>query len=147
MSAPCRQLYPLRPRQNRRHFADEVFKSNFLNENVWIPIKFLLKYVPKGPINNIPALVQMMAWCWTGDKPLSEPMMTQFSDTYMRHSASVSRYLAVVGSLQQHCWLLIIKLPSYIIYFFFYFRAWCIDFWYCSHGLRYYHHYAKYMQR
>ena len=49
-----------------------------------------LKFVPKGPINNIPALVQIMAWRQTGDKPLSEPMMTQFNDTYMRHSASMS---------------------------------------------------------
>ena len=46
-----------------------------LNENVWIPIKNSLKFVPKGPINNIPTLVQIMAWCWPGDKPLSEPMM------------------------------------------------------------------------
>ena len=34
-----------------------------------------LKYVPKGPINNIPALVKKMAWQRPGDKPLSEPMM------------------------------------------------------------------------
>ena len=34
-----------------------------------------LKFVPKGPINNIPALVQIMAWRLPGDKPLSEPMM------------------------------------------------------------------------
>ena len=66
----------LRPRQNRRHFADDVFKCNFLNENAWIQIKISLKFVRKGPINNIPALVQIMAWCWTGDKPLSEPVMT-----------------------------------------------------------------------
>ena len=69
---------------------DDVFKCNFLNENVWIPIKISLKFVPKGPINNIPALVQIMAWRRTGDKPLSEPMMTHFNDTYMRHSASMS---------------------------------------------------------
>ena len=80
----------LRPRQNRRHFTEDVFKCNFLNENVWIPIKISLKFVPKGPINNIPALVQIMAWRRTGDKPLSEPMMTQFNDAYMRHSASMS---------------------------------------------------------
>ena len=36
----------LRPRQNRRHIADDVFKSNFLDENVWIPIKISLKFVP-----------------------------------------------------------------------------------------------------
>ena len=80
----------LRLRQNRRHFADNIFKCNFLNENVWIPIEISLKFVPKGPINNIPALVHIMAWRQTGDKPLSEPMMTQFNDAYMRHTASVN---------------------------------------------------------
>ena len=38
-------------------------------------IKISLKFVPKGPINNIPASVQIMAWHRPGDKPLSEPMM------------------------------------------------------------------------
>ena len=57
---------------------------------VWIPIKISLKFVPEGPINNISALVQIMAWRRTGDKQLSEAMMTQFNDTYMRHSASMS---------------------------------------------------------
>ena len=70
-------LNTLRPRQNGRHFADAIFKCIFLNENVWIPIKISLKFVPKGPINNIPALVQIMAWCRPGDKPLSEPMMVR----------------------------------------------------------------------
>ena len=60
---------------NGRHFADDIFKCIFLNENVWIPIKVSLKFVPKGPINNIPALVQIMAWRRPGDKPLSEPMV------------------------------------------------------------------------
>ena len=80
----------LRPRQNRRHLADDVFKCNFLNENVWIPIKISLKFVPKSPINNIPTLVQIMAGRLTGDKPLSEPMMAKFNGAYMRHSASMS---------------------------------------------------------
>ena len=39
--------------------------------------------IPKGPINNIPALVQVMAWCRPGDKPLSGPMLTQFTDAYI----------------------------------------------------------------
>ena len=47
----------LRPRQNGRHFADDIFKCIFLNENVWIPIEISLKFVPKGPVDNIPALV------------------------------------------------------------------------------------------
>ena len=65
----------LRPRQNGRHFADDTFKRIFLNENVIIFIKISLKFVPKGRINIILALVQIMAWRRPGDKPLSEPMM------------------------------------------------------------------------
>ena len=48
---------------------DDIFKCIFLNENAWISIKISLKIVPKGPINNIPALVQIMAWRRPGDKP------------------------------------------------------------------------------
>ena len=40
-----------------------------------MPTTISLKFVPKGPINNIPALVQIMAWRRPGDKPISEPMM------------------------------------------------------------------------
>ena len=68
----------LRPRRNRRRFADDIFKCIFLIENVWISITISLKFVPEGPINNISALVQIMAWRRPGDKPLSEPMMVEF---------------------------------------------------------------------
>ena len=71
----CREFNTLRPRQNGIHFADDMFKCIFWNENVWIPIEISLKFVPKGSINNNPALFQMMAWRRPGDKPLSEPMM------------------------------------------------------------------------
>ena len=54
-------------RQNGRHFADAIFKCIFVYEYVWIPIKISLKFVPKGPINNIPVLVQIMAWHRVGD--------------------------------------------------------------------------------
>ena len=64
----------LRPRRNE-NFANDIFKHIFFNENVWISIKISLKFVPKGPINNIPALIQIMAWRRSVDKPLSEPMM------------------------------------------------------------------------
>ena len=65
----------LSPRQNGRHFADDIFKCFFLNKNISISIKIPLKFVPKGHINNIPALVRIMAWHRPGDKPLSEPRM------------------------------------------------------------------------
>ena len=64
----------LRPRQNEQYFADDIFKRIFFNENVWNSIKTPLKFVPKGPIYKIPALVQIMTWRRSGNKPLSEPM-------------------------------------------------------------------------
>ena len=74
LGAHC-QYKTLRPRQNGRHFPDDIFKCIFLNENVPISITVSPKFVPKGLINNIPALVQIMAWRRPGDKPLSEPLM------------------------------------------------------------------------
>ena len=64
--------------KNGRHFPDDIFKCIFFNENVWIPIQVSLKFVPKGPIKNIPALVRIMAWRRPGDKPLSDPTMARF---------------------------------------------------------------------
>ena len=71
----CVGFNTLRPRQNGRHFADDIFKCIFFNENAWISLRISLKFVPEVRINNIPALVQIMAWRRPGDKPLSKPMM------------------------------------------------------------------------
>ena len=71
----CIHLNTLRPWQNGRQIPDDIFKCIFLNENASISITISLKFAPKGPINNIPALVQIRAWRRLGDKPLSEPMM------------------------------------------------------------------------
>ena len=68
-------LNTLRPGQNYRHFANDIFKCIFLNGNVWISLKISLKFVPEVRISNIPALVQKMAWRRQGDKPSSEPVM------------------------------------------------------------------------
>ena len=65
--------------------TDAVFKCIFLNENDNIPIQISPKLVRRSPIDNKPAWVQVMAWCRTGDKPLPEPMMIQFTDAYMWH--------------------------------------------------------------
>ena len=73
---PLFMVNTLRPRQNGRHFPNDIFnKCIFVNENVWISIKTSLSFVPRGPINNILTLVQIMAWRRPGDKPLSEPML------------------------------------------------------------------------
>ena len=41
-----------------------------------------MKFASMCPIENSPALVQVMAWRRTGDKPLPEPTLTQFTDAY-----------------------------------------------------------------
>ena len=48
----------LGPRQNDGHCPEDIF----LAENVQILIKMSFKFVLKSSINNIPALVQIMAW-------------------------------------------------------------------------------------
>ena len=70
---PC--FNSLRARQNGCHSPDDILKFIFLNENVRVSIKISGKFVLKGPINNIPALVQTMAWRRPCIKPLSESMM------------------------------------------------------------------------
>ena len=65
----------LRSRQNGRRFPDDIFKCIFLNENLWISLQISPKFVLNVRINNIPALVRIMAWRRLGDKPLSEPMI------------------------------------------------------------------------
>ena len=92
--ARTQRVKSLRPRQNGRLFTDDTFKRSFLNENIRISTKNSLKFVPKGLINNIPALVQIMAcrlvrakplsalflimaWRRPDDKPLSEPMLVR----------------------------------------------------------------------
>ena len=65
--------------------ADDNFKCIILNQNGRILTPIWLKFVPRSSIDNKPALVQLMAWRWTGDKPFSEPMLTWFTDAFMRH--------------------------------------------------------------
>ena len=79
-----------RPRQNGRHFPDDIFKWIFLNDNEKISIEISLKLVWKVPIYNIPALVQITAWLRPGDKLLFEPLLVCFTDAYMRDSAPMS---------------------------------------------------------
>ena len=62
-----------------------IFKCIFMNEKFCILISILLKIVPKGPIDNKSALVQVIAWCRTEHKPLPEPTLAKIIDVYMRH--------------------------------------------------------------
>ena len=72
---PMGGMNTLRPRRNGRHLSDGILKCIFLNENMQTLLNISLKFVPNGLLNDIPALVQIMACHLVGDKPLSEPMM------------------------------------------------------------------------
>ena len=69
----------LRPRRNGQHFADDIFKRNFFNENVWISIKISLKFVPKGPVYNIPAFRE-----WLGAVQATSHCLNQWLIVYRR---------------------------------------------------------------
>ena len=69
-------IITLKPRQNGRHFTDDIFKSIFLNEKFWISNSISLNYVQYDLIDIISALIQIMAWRQIGDTPSSEPMMS-----------------------------------------------------------------------
>ena len=101
-------LNTLRPVLAGCQFPDDIFKCIFLNESVWIYIKITLKFVPKRPINSIPALVQIMARRRSGDRPLSEPvifsLLTHICITRPQWVNTTNRNtMAVV-----FCWVLLI---------------------------------------
>ena len=64
--------------------SQTIFSDAFREWKVWISNQMSLKFVPKGQIDNGSVLVQVMAWHWTGDKPLLELMLTQFTDASMQ---------------------------------------------------------------
>ena len=72
------------PEQNG-HFEEDIFKRIFVFEKVRILIKISLKFVSKDPINNKQALFWIMAWRRIGNKSLSLPLLTTFSDAYKWH--------------------------------------------------------------
>ena len=116
---------------NGRHFADDTFKDIFLNENVIILAKISPKFVHRGPINDIPALVHIMAWRRPGDKPISEPMMVSLlmhicvtRSQWVKNTAKYRKISAVVlgyfiFEYRWKCMRLVLYLKNYKMYFSF----------------------------
>ena len=75
----------------RRHFRMYIiaWKSSYFDSNFTKIDPNCSKLVSKCLIDNDSSLVGVMAWCFIGDKPLLEPMITQFIVAYKRHLASV----------------------------------------------------------
>ena len=76
-------LTKMRPEWSDFHFTDDTFICIFLKQIFfYFDSKLISMFVPKGPVHNESALVQVMAWHQTGKKPLHEPLMTKFTDAY-----------------------------------------------------------------
>ena len=97
-------LNAFRPRQNGRHFPDDIFKCNFLNENILISIKISLKFVLKHLIKHITSLVQIMAWRRPGDKPLSDPWWLVYWRIYASLGLNELKSEWVFASQYNACW-------------------------------------------
>ena len=68
----------LRPEQNGKHIADDIFKHIFLNENLRIFIQISLKFVlPEHLIDSMSSLVKVMAW----------RHVTQYNDAIWQYKA------------------------------------------------------------
>ena len=83
------------------HFAGNLFKCIFVNE-FRMSILILQTFVPKGLLNNKSALVQVMSWRRTADKPLPEPMLTQFTDAYMYTRGRWDKNCSLCRSKHRH---------------------------------------------
>ena len=99
------------PGQNDRRFAYVFFSDVFFNVNIRILIEISLKFVPKGLIENKPALVYMVVWRRIGDKPLPKPMLTQFTDAYMWHTGDELKDLRDISLLNEYTyeWIFVLK--------------------------------------
>ena len=63
----------------------EILQKTFTK--IFSSMKFYQNFTEfvQGPINITSTLVWVMAWCQTSNKPLPEPMMTQFNEEYKSH--------------------------------------------------------------
>ena len=87
----CRHANTLRPWQNGRHLPDDILKCTYWMKICQFRLIFHWSFSSRGPINNIPALAQIMAWRRIGDKTLSEPILTQITEAYMRYLGEMSQ--------------------------------------------------------
>ena len=94
-----------RPRQNGQYFADIILKCILLNRNIWIAIKTSSKSVSNIPIVNKQPLVQIMAWWWRDENPLSSvlPRLWRNGDRWPIALKNMGTLVTFWGSLMLYC--------------------------------------------
>ena len=92
VSTPLDQhdINTLRPKQYGFHFADDIFKCIFLNQNVLISFKISLSWFLRVQLTIFQYWFRNGTDNGTDDKQLSEPMKVYVADAYLRHSASTN---------------------------------------------------------
>ena len=66
----------LRLLENGEHVVNNIFKCIFFNVDYDNSMEILLQFVPRGPINNMSALVKVIVRCQIGVEQFPEPMTT-----------------------------------------------------------------------
>ena len=77
------------------NFLTTFLKCTFVNENIWISLKFSLKFVTKVLIDNIPSIGADNGLALTRWQGIIRTNDGWFIDAYMRHSASVSKDISI----------------------------------------------------
>ena len=80
----------MRPEQNVWNFVEDILKGIFLKDKFCILIQISLKLIFKDSVDNNWVSSQAMVWRWRDVKPLPEPVINLFTDTYMEPQASLS---------------------------------------------------------
>ena len=65
---------------------------HFIEWKFGILIQISMKIVANSPIDNMSALVKVMAWYLFGSMPLPEPMLTEIPNTIWHHWTPVSKH-------------------------------------------------------
>ena len=104
----------LRPRQNGGIFADYIFWLIFFNEIYRILIQIHPKFVPNDALDNKSTMFQVMPWHRMGEKLISGPMMTQFTDAYIGQRASMG-FIAGLFTLVARNYTVLLKKEGHYI--------------------------------
>ena len=95
-SFSCTKCVRLRHEPNGWHFESNYFKCGFLTIKLLYFDWNFIKIVPKSVIDNKSALFQVKVWRWTGEKLLSEPMLTE------NHGVMMTCYVCQKGWASSH---------------------------------------------
>ena len=127
--------YRLRLRQNDRYCSDDILKFIFANGSTWVLIQISMKFVPKSPVNNKPALVLVMAWRQTGELAQTEiemvqrlGLLSQFPPFRYYPNFSVSPKHRLIIEHRTHIYIYII----YYIYIYVYIYIYHLPILYCT---------------